>query len=133
MQTVFIEATNVAAGGLNWGKFMVGRWTEDEWARRAAIDGRPMLSSRGWTSEHIFVMDLQTGEGAVFRPGGLVSADLDKTQIWVCPLFEPFLEWLYKRDLTELSNLPTEIKINDPKSALRAPRRPGKRDEAEQR
>ena len=37
------------------------------------------------------VTDLQTGEGAIFRPGGLASYDLDKHQLWICVLFKDFL------------------------------------------
>src|SRR5262245_60038740 len=103
METKFIEATN---GPNNWGKFMLGRFTLDEWRIRSVIAGdvesRGLLGGRGWTSNHVLVLDLQTGEGAMFRPPGSVTADLnDKHQIWVCPLFEPFLEWLYKQDLTD--------------------------------
>jgi hypothetical protein len=43
--------------------------------------GRPLLGQGGWAPHHIMVTDLQTGEGAIFRPGGLASYDLDKHQL----------------------------------------------------
>ena len=78
MQTKFIEATNVDAGGMNWGKFMVARFTESEWQRRSEVGGQSMLAERGWTKDDLLVLDLQTGEGAVFKPGGYAKGDLDK-------------------------------------------------------
>lgn len=124
MQVKLIEATNIDSGGFNWGKFMLGRF-DSEWERRSMVgDDRPLLSSIGWTRDHLWVMDLQTGEGAIFRPGGFAAADLNtKHQIWVCPLFEPFLTWLYQQDLTDLAKLPDLVQIADPNSALSGYRR----------
>jgi hypothetical protein len=140
MDTVFIEATNTAAGGVNWGKFMVARWTREEWGRSSEVTdqhirdsgsnseayriGRPLLGQIGWSPHHITVIDLQTGEGAIFRPGGLASADLNKHRIWVCPLFEDFLTWLYRQDLSHLEKLPRLVNL-DTESALYGYRRPG--------
>ena len=65
MKTKIIEATN---GPQNWGKFMLGRF-DSEWARGSAAltDPYSLLSRVGWTDEHLLVLDLQTGEGAIFR------------------------------------------------------------------
>lgn len=118
MITKIIEATNHAAGGLNWGKFLVGRF-DHEWEYQSQIDaGRRLLPTVGWSSSTIMVFDLQTGEGGLFSPGGLASADLDKHRIWVCPMFEPFLTWLYKQDLTDLQALPAMVQITNPDSSL---------------
>jgi hypothetical protein len=125
MQTKMIEATNEQAGGMNWGKFMVCRFTPEEWAYRSAITDRPLLTAVGWASTHVFVVDLQTGEGGIFLPHGLAPADLDNHRIWVCPMFEPFLIWLYEQDLTDLETLPALVQIADPKSALSDYRRKG--------
>lgn len=133
MKIKFIEATNTKAGGFNWGKFMVARFEPEEWAYRSAIQdeesfaGRPeaLLSGRGWTPDHILVMDLQTGEGAIFRPSGLAPSDLHKHQIWVCPMYEPFLAWLYKQNLSDLDALPACVDIDDPRSSMHGYRRPG--------
>jgi hypothetical protein len=123
--TKLIEATNIEAGGMNWGKFLVGRF-DHEWEYRSQIDeGRRLLPSIGWSPEIILVLDLQTGEAGLFSPGGLASADLHKHRIWVCPLFEPFLTWLYQQDLTDLQALPARVQIADPVSALHGYRRPG--------
>lgn len=124
MKLKFIEATNHAAGGFNWGKFGVGRFEPGEWAYRSLIADdsfvRPrsdsLLVGLGWDHAHIFVLDLATGEGAIFRHGGLAPADLNKHQIWVCPLFEPFLAWLYKQDVADLDGLPATVELDAPSS-----------------
>src|ERR1700730_13461520 len=90
----FIEVTN---GPANWGKFAIGTFTEEEWNQRAVIDGGPLIAGRGWTPRHVWVLDLQTGEGAMFLPGGLAKHDLEKHAVWVCPMYEPMLAWLYDR------------------------------------
>lgn len=102
MRTRYFEA--ISAEG-NWGKFMLGQFDADEIAAQSALPdeaGVPvgsMIQGRGWApGKHWFVMDLQTGEGAYFALGGLADYDLDnKHNIWVCPLFRPFLRWLYAR------------------------------------
>lgn len=144
MINVFIEATN---GPQNWGKFMVARFDE-ELQRTSAIIERdivpemkraaerlggevprvpPLLCGIGWDAGNIIVFDLQTGEGARFRPGGLASADLEKHRIWVCPLFEPFLAWLYTQDLSDLAKLPKHIDLPDAPFDMHGYRRKGKR------
>jgi hypothetical protein len=104
----------------NWGKFAVGVPGEDEWLWRSAIpdepDGLPpsdtaLLRRLGWAPRHVWVWDLQTGEGAMFLHGGMARADLAKHQIWVCPLFEGFLAWLYRQDLAALADLPRVVEI----------------------
>lgn len=123
METVFIEATH-GPQGFNHGKFMVGRFTPDEWARRSVVDGRMLAGTGGWTPEHVLVLDLQTGEGAIFRPGGKASYDLGhKHQIWVCLLYEAFLEWLYQQDLTDLQKLPALVELPDAPAGLHGYRR----------
>jgi hypothetical protein len=94
MKTHLIEVTN---GEKNWGKFLIGQF-DHEWERVSAVDhGHKLLRSVGWAEYQDFalVLDIQTGEGAMFRLGGLASADLNKHRIWVCPMYEPFLQWLY--------------------------------------
>lgn len=113
MKNIFIEANG---DGGNWGKFMVARFTS-EWEHNSAIEREargldiPLLKAVGWGTDALLVWDLQTGEGAIFRPGGLASADLNKHKIWVCPLFEPFLAWLYRQDLTDIETLPRVIEL----------------------
>ena len=121
MKTKLIEATS---NGFNHGKFLVGRM-DTEWSVRSAVDGRPLVSGRGWTRDHLWICDLATGEGACFRPGGLASADLNKHAIWVCPLFEPLLAWLYRQDLTDLDALPAIVDLPDARNAMHGYRRPG--------
>ena len=123
MITRFIEATN---GPQNWGKFMVGRLTREELLRESAVaPGRPLLQQIGHNPAAILVFDLQTREGGLFVPGGIAAADLDKHRIWVCPLFEPFLAWLYQQDLSDLDALPAIIDLPDAPFALAGYRRGG--------
>ena len=127
MHMIIIEVCNTTHGGINWGKFMVGRFTSEQWNYVSMVSRRPLLATVGWTAEHIWVGDLQTGEAAIFRPGGLAAADLDKHRVWVCPMFEPFLTWLYKQDLSDLSKLPPLVQLNA-ESALAGYRRKGPAD-----
>lgn len=110
MDCHFIEASN----DFNWGKFMVARFNTEEWSLRSQVDNGRLIGGRGWTYQHMLVHDLQTGEGALFLPGGCAKADLNKQQIWVCPLFEPFLSWLYLQDLTNLKDLPRLVALDAP-------------------
>lgn len=123
MKRYFFEATN---GPNNWGKFMVVPMV-DEMTYPSEVTGRPLLPACGWGPQHLWVMDLQTGEGAVFQPGGSASADLNKHQIWVCVLFEHFLSWLYKQDTADLAALPKLIDFPEAPMALAGHRRPGRR------
>ena len=123
MITKFIEATN---GGINWGKFVVCRFDGAEWHRESAVsEGERLVRSQGWSFEHLFVLDLSTGEGAMFRHGGFAPADLQKHLIWVCPLFEPFLAWLYKQDVSDLEKLPAHVDLPDAPAGYHGYRRPG--------
>lgn len=124
MESVFIEGVHPGGNG-NHGKFMVARFSPEEWARRSGVAGDRFLSGRGWSPDHVLVLDLQTGEGSIFKPGGLASADLNKHKIWVCPLFQPFLEWLYQQDLADLSKLPSVVEFPAAEFALWGYRRPG--------
>jgi len=104
---------------------MVACFTEEERAYRSAVDVQPLITSRGWSLRHVLVMDLQTGEAAMFLPGGCAPADLRKHRIWVCPLFEPFLAWLYAQDLAELDKLPPVVNLDAAPLSLFGWRRPG--------
>lgn len=129
MKTRMLEATN----GFNHGKFLLGRFEEDEWQQRSAIDALPLVAARGWTRRHLWIADLQTGEGAIFLPGGYASADLEKHKIWVCPLFEPFLTWLYTQDLSDLDALPAlvELTFDEAPAQMYGYRRPGPAETAD--
>lgn len=132
MQTKIIEAVQPGAPQ-NWGKFLVMK-PDTEWKRSAATPGcelagvspatltmlgwspeeiaaRSLLAQIGWGTSNVIVFDLQTGEGARFAPGGDASYDLNKHAIWVCPLYEPFLVWLYGQDLEDLEALPDSVEV----------------------
>jgi hypothetical protein len=113
MITHFFEATN----GFNHGKFMVGVFSDEEWNRRSvlpALHGGRLLTCLGWgrgpRDLHSWVMDLQTGEGMYVRLGGCAEYDLNGAhQIHVCPLFLPFLRWLYEQDTSDLADLSSRL------------------------
>lgn len=115
MHTHFIEVEDNIQ--FNYGKFMLARFDTAEWLYKSVIDpGYNLIAGRGWSPEHLLVLDLQTGEGAIFLPGGMAEADLNqKHQIWVCPLFEPFLNWLYKQDVTleNFNKLPAMVTLSE--------------------
>ena len=126
MKTHIIEVTN---GPKNWGKFLLGTF-DNEWTRRSEISPllrSPLLRQIGWSASHILVLDLQTGEGAVLRHGGMAKHDLDKHRVWVCPMFEPFLEWLYTqpREKVLALDLPAHVDLPDAPFAMHGYRRRG--------
>jgi hypothetical protein len=123
VKTRIVEATS---NDFNWGKFLICRFTEEELSVRSAVNGTPVVTGRGWDPQrHVWVLDLATGEGACFAPRGLAKADLEKHRIWVCPLFEPFLAWLYEQDVSDLDKLPAVVDLPNAENALAGYRRPG--------
>ena len=126
MQTKIIEATN---GPMNWGKFLVGR-LDVEWQVPSSVNTQssfPLLTTIGMSRNMLWVFDLQTREGAGFvaHPGAVASSDLKEHKIWACPLFEPFLTWLYQQDLSDIAALPPHIDLPDAPFSFRGYRRPG--------
>lgn len=122
MKVKFIEVTNQ---NRNWGKFLLGRF-DSEWEYESTIaPGTKLLAGRGWTPSHLLILDVQTGEGAIFSPGGSAAHDLNKHKIWVCPMYEPFLEWLYRQDLSDLDKLPAFLDLKDAPFEMYGHRRPG--------
>lgn len=130
MQTFIFEAAHSPDGG-NYGKFMVGVFGS-EWSYRSGVDpGARLLRQRGWGFGHMLVMDLQTGEGFTTHASGSAHAELCKTRIWVCPLFEPWLTWLYRQlrgnsdILAVLRDLERVVYLPDAPAAFRGYRRDG--------
>lgn len=138
METKIIEAETAGESLFrNWGKFVVMRFDAAEWDRESLVSpaedspvlerlgiGASLLAQRGWGRYHIIVFDIETCEGAGFAPGGSAHHDLKKHCVWVCPLFEPFLNWLYKQDLTDLDALPDLVQL-DAEFDVHGYRRPG--------
>lgn len=125
MKTKIIEVTQAFEGGFNHGKFLIGRF--DTELERKDMGGFPLIAPRwGWggPKDHILLLDIETGEGALFRPGGYAPADLDKHRIWVCPMFLATMEVLYKMDLSDLDALPDFLEIES-EPAMSGYRRPG--------
>lgn len=125
MKTHLIEVTN---DGFNYGKFMIQHFDDAEnnyVSQLPGNEGRLLRTSCGWDVRNIWVLDLQTGEGARFSPRGYAKADLQKHAIWVCPMYEPFLEWLYKQDVSDITKLPAYVDLKDAPAAVYGYRRPG--------
>jgi hypothetical protein len=106
MDLKFIEAGHRprenGIGG-NWGKFAVGRWSNDELVEPTMFpgcEGQRITSLNGRGIDHIWVFDLQTGESARFHTNNPIPVDvpdqLRKHGIWVCPMFEPFMVALWQ-------------------------------------
>lgn len=127
MKSRYFQATQDRDTGFNHGKFLVQVPDDVDWSVACAMDPqRPLFAGRGWQRDkHVLVFDLETGEGARFLHGGYAKADLTKTRIWVCPLFEPFLAWLYQQDLTTLADLPQLVVLPNAPAALAGYRRDG--------
>lgn len=127
MKTHIVEVTNNDA---NWGKLMVCVHDDAETSYQSQMSpskfGTPLLRQIGCAGDEVWVLDLQTGEGARFRPGGLAAADLDKHRVWVCPMFQPFLEWLYaNQDLIREWKLPATLNLPEAQFDWRGYRREG--------
>lgn len=124
----FIETSQGGTG--NWGKFMLARFERAEWERHSALPEATefrLLSGRGWSPAHLLFLDLETGEGTMLspRPSGNVHADLNKHKVWICPMAEPFLVWLYQQDLTDITALPSYVELPDAPFAVAGYRRGG--------
>ncbi len=95
MDTRFVEVTN----GFNHGKFLIGRYSEPEMDERTQFGGEfgqySIIRSQGFSRLDHWILDLSTGEGAIFPLTGSATHDVHKRRIRVCVLYEPFVVWLY--------------------------------------
>lgn len=125
MKTRIIEATQGIDAGANWGKFLLGEFDDDDWGHVSGVSGNPrgVLNERGWTAEHFLLVDLETGEGGIFRRGGYARADLHKHQIWACPMFGPALDVI--EQAADFDELPDVLELPDAAAALFGFRRAG--------
>lgn len=133
MITKLFEATHDLEGNGNYGKFLVCI-PDTEWSLLTELGEEysfRVLPANGWCREHVMVFDLATGEGAMFRPrkaknpAQAVYHELNKHQIWVCPLFEPFLAWLFNYTPEEIPHLPQLVLLPEADFAFSGYRRPG--------
>lgn len=139
MKIKFIEATNPSdrgdAGCFNWGKFLLLQLGPEEWTYKSQLPvpteleefqrKHPLLGLIGYSRANVWVFDLQTRQGAAFVPCGIAALDLAQTKIWVCPMYEPFLEWLYRQDLTDITTLPAVVELVNATGSLRGYQREG--------
>jgi hypothetical protein len=83
--------------------------------------GRRLLRMCGWSPICCGCWISRPAKGRASKLGGRGSVDLSesgKQQIWVCPMFEPFLEWFYRRDLNDSDKLPALVNLGDGPTAL---------------
>ena len=132
MEQVFVEVSDEA----NWAKILLMKFGSEDLLVRSKVSGDFLLKSvdnnrrvkTGTNAEKVFVLDLQTEEGAFFFPRkeGNAKDDLESHEIWVCPLYLPFLIWLYANMPKELKEIPKLVEF--PKSThvhYQGWRRPG--------
>lgn len=126
MKTRIIEASQDLAAGANYGKFLIAQF-DREWEVPSVFGSRSIIGSQGWGLRHHLVLDLATGEGALFPvdPRSKALADLEKHRIWVCVLFPAFLEWLYTQAPLELDKLPATVELPHVPAAFAGKRYPG--------
>jgi len=91
MRSQFIEATQ---GQTSWSQFQVQQLDPVDWAHQSEVSQSHLLASQGHDPNILFVMDLETCEGVIYSPNGDARSFLRKHQVWVSPLFGPFLNWL---------------------------------------
>jgi hypothetical protein len=111
----------------NWGAFLVAVPDEIEWGWRShAIPSDISLPEQlAWGPSQAWVMDLRTGEGALFTLGGDYRAELESHRIFVTAQFEGFLEWLCLQDPAGLRHLPHVVKVADATFSIKNYRRLG--------
>lgn len=135
MKTKIVEVgQSLESGYGNWGKLLIGVFDTElrRQSQALAVSGMPsttpLLFYIGYDPSSMFLLfDLATREGAMFKHGGLASADLGKHRIHVCPMFEPFLAWLYEQPLVKVMglDLPDAVNLADAKFAMYGHRRQG--------
>lgn len=114
----FIEASHGDGG--NYGKFIVLRFDKRESQIKTRLPGHtghPLFTfagARKLNPKTTFVFDLQTGEGAAFYIGdkGGARIALSQRDIWVCPLYLPFLNWLWGQDMSDITKLPRYVDLS---------------------
>jgi hypothetical protein len=127
VQTYLFESVADPFVRYNWGAFLVAVPDEIEWGWRShAIPGDISLPEQlAWGPSQAWVMDLRTGEGALFSLGGDYRAELESHRIFVTAQFEGFLEWLCLQDPAGLRHLPHVVKVADATFSIRNYRRLG--------
>jgi hypothetical protein len=111
MKTQFLEAS----GSMNHGRFLILEFEPSDWDVESKVSSGSVLASAGfWTWRPLFALiDLVTCEGALFDGRGVARHDLDSRRIWVCPMYEPTLEWLYRQKPVALP-LPGVVELDVP-------------------
>lgn len=136
METRFVEAGQGISEqtSANWGKFLVARYSGRELTEPTQFpmcEGQTVVDLRGPGDRHVWVLDLVTGEGVRFDWTTVrnAAAALQRHQVWVCPMFEPLVEWLVTHiraaGTAWWDTLPRCVLLPDAPFALSGHRRPG--------
>ena len=107
-----------------WGSFLVITFDE-EWERKVMVSDPEtqrfsLLAAHGWTREHLLVVDLGIGRGAMFHTRVDPRSQIAAIDFHFSPFFLCFLDWLWAQDLSDLDALPEHIVLDGPLSDLRA-------------
>jgi hypothetical protein len=132
VKSKFLEVTNKA----NWAKLQLLQWEPSDLARPSLVQkGKVLLNAvqvrRGDAADPltaVFVRDLQTQEGCEFYPSPEADCktQLDMHRVWVCPLFYPFVSWLFANYQGDVTSLPDLVELADSKKQeYQGYRRPG--------
>jgi hypothetical protein len=119
METIYIEATSKRTGPGQYFTFAVSQFTDLERQRRSQITKTTLLPMLMTNYQILHILDMQTGEGAIFRFRGDPEGDRLRHQIKTSPIFPDFLAWLYQQDVSTLSTLPRIVDLDRPQLAER--------------
>lgn len=110
MITKLIETTDM----FNHGKFLVGQMEGFELTQYLAIkdDGRQLSHVLHASPSKFWVLDCATCEGAFFDFSNDAYYQLERHQVWVCPMFPLFLEWAFEKFKQEPNVLNWDSLVN---------------------
>lgn len=111
MRTKIIEVEEV--NKTLWGKFMIGVF-DDEWGRSTMVEDyghQNLLQRLGWVREHILIVDLSVGHGAIFHIKSYPVGQVAEKGIYFCPMMTAFVLWLSAQDLSDLDALPDVVEL----------------------
>lgn len=124
MKTKVIEVEEPVPGF--WCKFMIGVFT-DEWGHRPVVDApeyeaTSLLRQLGWSRDHYLILDLESGQGAIFHRGSHPEWDERTKGLSRNPMLVPLWKWLQTQDLDRIQDFPDKVTLEGPMSRERQKR-----------